>query len=432
MATSSYWLARWLDENDLRTTDDARRYLRDQAHVEALRSAAATATRLTEIFRASNEHGILAGRIIDLSGELACYHADCLRKDVDTLFSRVWHYFDTIVVVGLSPKSALGLLEEWDEESTERFLAFVQTFLYIRKVGAENMLVFQGKPPACTEHVRDHAREYGATSVLKQRKQWTERISADAQIGNLRRHGDHWHYDMWHPDMEHLHSGSVRSKNKKPTRKEILKGAFDDYASKLISDIGAARSARLPLGTAAAMHEDVLTRSHPSAPSVEDALFRLELPVIDGVPTRELIAIRNENGQYFDAFQLALKNAANDLIANAADEATPESIARQIESDVIEPELIQIRRKLRVAADSLTIKSAVGFPVGALGTIVGLLDKLPAAATVLASTVAVGGLAALLTDYKKYVDDKSGVRMYDMYFLWEAERVAAKRRSGQS
>lgn len=430
MGTSTYWLARWLDENDLRSAADAKHYLSDAGHVEALRTAAIAAPSVLNVFENSREHAILAGRIIDLSGDMACYSSDCLRKDVDTLFSHVWHYFDTIVVVGLDPERAIDLFTQPNDKSVQRFLAFVETFLYIRQIGAEDILVFQEKPPACSAHLRRHAQEYCATSALKQRKQWVKRMSSDSntRIDHLRRHDDHWHYDFWHPQMEHMMPGILWSTSERPDAQEVLGGVFDTYASKLISDIGAARASQVPLGAVSAMHKDVLASSHPSIPSAEDVLFSLDLPVIRGIPARELIAIRNQNWQYFNAFQLAVRSAANDLIANATDEATATSVARQIESDVIEPELIRIRRNLRIAADSLTVKSAVGFPLSALGTAIGLLDQLPTAATVMASTVAVAGLAAFLSDYKKYVDEKGGVRASDMYFLWEAQRVAARRR----
>ncbi len=125
---------------------------------------------------------IVAGRMIDLSG-LACYHPDCLRKDVDRLFSRVWHHFDKIVVVGLTPEYVNRLLENLDDNARDRFLGFVDNFLYIRRIGAEGMLAFRQKPSPCTYHLEQHASEAGVSSLLEQRQPWREQFAMAGESG---------------------------------------------------------------------------------------------------------------------------------------------------------------------------------------------------------------------------------------------------------
>lgn len=67
---------------------------------------------------------------------------------------------------------------------------------------------------------------------------------------------------------------------------------------------------RRRLGAAATINEGMLTKASADGLSVQDALFKLELPVFYDPPTKDLIKIRQESWQYFEAFRLA------ELVAN--------------------------------------------------------------------------------------------------------------------
>ena len=291
---------------------------------------------------------------------------------------------------------------------------------------AEGMLVYRPKPHACAFHLRQHARQYSATELLEGREAWISSFSAEAKIARLERHDDHWHYVVFHPDIEHMAIGALHlpvPEAKAPKDTEVFGAVFDQYAANLVSDIGAARAMRSPLGAAASIHEALLSTSPAGPPRIQDALFNLSLPVISDLKTQDLIKLRQENWQYFDAFRSALKAAARELISNAKDGIPPAGVARQIETDVIEPELIRIRQVLRASVDSLTHKSAISLPVGAVATTIGLLDKFPMMVAGTAAVLATGGIGSFLVDYKKYIDDRREVRLSDMYFLWKVQHA---------
>jgi hypothetical protein len=418
-----YWLAHWIDENGIRSTTDARRLLQNRAARDALREDISAIPWTVEPLQDDASKAMLAGRTIDLSGELACYDPECLRKDVDYLFSRAWHYFDTIVVVGLAPVVARELLDSFGNFEQTRFLGFVENFLYVREIGAENMLVYRQKPPACVDHLEQHAKESGTVRLLDQKKTWRERLAVTGRIRELKQHGDHWHYVVFHPDIEHMAQGIVRPGRRKAAA-AIENLVFDDvfatYAANLVSDIWAARTLGCTLGSSVAIHEELLDQSSIIAPKVQDVIFELALPFIDRLPTRELIRLREDNWEYFEAFRTKLTAGATELLKNVVDspQATAD-FARRIEDDLIMPELHNIERQLRVASDLLSRKFSASVAVGLIGTAVGLLTRMP--------LVAAGGVAATgtaLVDYKNYVDGKRDVRMSDMYFLWNAMRVA--------
>jgi hypothetical protein len=421
---NSYWLARWTDENGIRSIKDARRALKSKLTVDALRERLSAISWTVEPLQEDALNSIVAGRTIDLSGELACYHPSCLCKDIDYLFTRAWHYFDNIVVVGLAPHVASDLLEDFGDFERERFLAFVETFFYIRKIGAESTLIFRQKPPACIDHLEQHATESGTSLFLEQREAWRERLGVGGRIQDLVQHDDHWHYVLFHPDIEHMARGTVWPTGHPDESIESL--VFDDvfgtYAANLISDIRTARILGCPLGSSVTIHEELLDQSPLSVPQVQDVMFELALPFIDRLPAHELIRLREDNWPYFEAFRCKLEAGATELLKNATDSPqTTTELARKIEEELIMPELLNIERRLRVASELLSRKSSASVVVGLIGTVVGLLARMP--------LIAAGGATAVgsaLLDYKNYIDEQRGVRMSDMYFLWKAMRVAER------
>ena len=323
MTYSDYWLASWIDEHDIRDVRTAKKYLTDKRHADDLAAFAAEARPPAEPHDEAERTTIVAGRTIDLSGELGCVHSECLRDDLDRLFSHIWHYFDIIVVAGLTPAHALELLGSWQSDNTrERFLAYIDNFLYVRKIGAEDMLVYRQKPPACTAHMREHAKQYGASSILKRREIWISSFAVGAEIASLDRHDDHWHYAVNHPDMEHTSFGVLQRKTpkgRKPKDAEVFGAVFDEFAANLISDIGAAGPMRSPLGAAAPVHQHLLANRPVTIPNMQDVIFSINLPVVPGLSTRDLLKLRREDWQYFDAFRSALTTAASEYLPNSKD-----------------------------------------------------------------------------------------------------------------
>ena len=418
-----YWLGQWLDENGIGGLRAARRALKERRYVDALRERASGIPWSLKPLSDSidDSSGIVAGRAIDLSGGLSCCHPDCLREAVDSLFSRVWYYFDKVVVTGLAPHCAGELFDNFEDFGRERILAFIDNFFYVRHLGAEAMLVYRQKLPSCTCHVTDYAEEYRAVSVLKQRNYWVEQIAVGAEI-ELSEHDDHWHYVVRHPDIEHLAQGTVPQPEKPgadTVETLVFNDVFSTYAGSLVSDIGTARILKRPLGTSVDIHGDLLTHKRTKRLKVSEALFELSLPYVDQLPARDLIKLRLDNEGHFEAFRSRLEVGARELIANAEKGVEASDIAREIKNDIIQPELTRIERQMKVAAGLMSGKMQASVVVGTLGTIVGLLGKMP-----LITAGGIAGIGSALNDYKNYIDAQKEVRMSDMYFLWNAMQRA--------
>lgn len=180
LRAKDFWLYQWMDSYLVTSTQRAAALLQKAEPLEALRQivyeAAQEKTSPPAGIIASDENIIVAGGNLDLSYDMACAHWDCRKKQVDGLFTHVWHYFDRIVVVGVS---ARDLNDQWDRYSNsesliEHLLDDIRVLLYLRNIGADDLLVFAEKPEKCTQHWRKHAQEVGLRNALPEAKKLVE------------------------------------------------------------------------------------------------------------------------------------------------------------------------------------------------------------------------------------------------------------------
>jgi hypothetical protein len=86
-----------------------------------------------------------------------------MRAQVDKLLTRVWHYFDTVVVRDvLTP----CLLEGRSENIIGTFLTHLPPILYLREIGAEDLVEFIPKRDFHREDLEKHAIREGLASAF--------------------------------------------------------------------------------------------------------------------------------------------------------------------------------------------------------------------------------------------------------------------------
>lgn len=364
--------------------------------------------------------GILAGRGLDLSGELDCHHEDCLKRQVDRLFTKAWHYFDEIVVDDLYTHR---ISVHWDEQSdTERqewLWPWLGVMLYIESVGAADLLVFRAKPHV-HEQWRQRARESGLVALPRAAEALAKEIAPQIELG-VEAKGDSIDFSLNHPLFEHTYWGNLPkrvsgSKGEAALRLAASRQVVGRFASGLTDDFVASRRVGVPLGAGVRTYQRLFDDSRESA-SVPRVAFELKLPVLEGVSVRDLIALRFEERDAFTMARTRLRQAIRQLI-DAGPSKSPTALAEQARADVVEPELARIRAKLTQAEGLL--RKGSGLTVGLTGfaTICGLLpglslaDMLPVAL----GTLATGTLASV----GAYEKAKSEVRGDAMYFYWRA------------
>jgi small-conductance mechanosensitive channel len=181
----------------------------------------------------------------------------------------------------------------------------------------------------------------------------------------------------------------------------------------LASDVRAAKLYEVPLGAGIPFHQRLLRNATP--PTVADVAMRIRLPVIEGIPPKVLIRIREDERDHFDRFRTQLRLAIKERLTTIGSN-NPARIAAEIQKDMIDPELVAIRGRLTAAKRNVVKKSAVGVCMGALATTCGLLGSVTPATALLAGIAA--GTAILGNAACNYLDERNEVGLNGMYFAW--------------
>jgi len=362
---------------------------------------------------------ILAGRGIDLSGQMDCFSVDWRKIQARRLFSKVWHYFDRIIV---EDSVAHELISQRGEGGIPKWLVeHMELLLYLREIGAEALIEFRLKPPACQLHVEQHAEEASLSRVLDAREDLARLIAEGAEI-EFERNKDGWaRYTMTFAEFEHTQWGALppdqtKGRSISELRRIAARDVLHIFLAHLSSDVRATKTYRTPLGAVVPFHQRLLRIANP--PAVADVAMQIKLPVIEGLPPEVLVSIRDNEQECFERFSTQLRRAIQERLKASAS-TDSERIAREIQEDMIAPEVNAIRSRLAAAEKVATKKSAVGIFLGVLTTTCGLLaGAIPAVAVTAGVTAAVamtGGAAS------KYLDERSETSLKDMYFAWLAE-----------
>jgi hypothetical protein len=147
------WLADWVDRWNLSTAEQVAKAVGRRQTWDSLIEYAYHQDDAPETPPLSRK-SVVAGRSLDLTGFLACGHPDCLSRQVDKLFSQVWHYFDQIAVVGPDSHVFLEMVEanEPRSEVARRVAGYAQVLFHVRETGLGDLLVFTKKPASCPVH----------------------------------------------------------------------------------------------------------------------------------------------------------------------------------------------------------------------------------------------------------------------------------------
>lgn len=420
--SEKFWLYDWIDTFEIKKADQAKQLLKDPGLRKDLRKRASEVEFTTEPIAKSDAPTIVAGRAIDLSGDLDCYGWHCMKQQVDKLFSNVWHYFDRIVIVGPSAHdfSTLWGFDEKDDASEifKRQLNYVRLLLYIREIGAEGLVVFRQKRPACSIHLEQHLKEVGLDTALAHSEKLIEGLAAKAEVVVEGEHNDYINYVFMHPEIEHYHWGAIKKSeahSEPALRRAVSTYVLHDFLAHLASDIYTARFLGSPLGSTVYLHGQILNTFNGGVKD-GDVAFNLDLPVLKGVSPKVLLKVRKDEQEYFKKFRQSLRLAIKERIENSSDERA-EKIAEDIRMDVINPALSDIELRLKAARKAMERKVGLSVILGSLATTCGILTANPLL-TGIGVTAATGGS---VTAGHKFIEESRDISLSDMYFLWKAQ-----------
>jgi hypothetical protein len=413
--TEDLWLYKWIDEFEI--SGDADRLtglLNDRKAIKKLHHFAEAETFEAPTSYAGSDNALVAGRSMDLSDDLDCCSDVSRIWQIDRDFPRVLHYFDKLILAGPSAQKYSQLLQDPGPVTLKRITNHVKGLLYLREIGATEIVEFQPKPILSSNGYKRVAKEFNVNSAVDGAAEFIEVLMRDGTVLHTQQAKDHWHFIFRHPMLEHDTQLAIWQK-KKPTKKQMARVVYDDYASLLTSDVVNARLMELPMGVNAELHASMLGKGrHESL--IGEAAMELYLPVLEGLPVRDIIRLRKDEYEHFTKFQVAIRAAIKAQLKDTEDD--PVRAAAEVQREIIDPALSDIDLRLRTAESSLAQKISLSIGVGGALTVIGALDSIP---LVIGSglTAAVGAATALHT----YFDKRKDVQLSDMYFLWLLEKA---------
>jgi hypothetical protein len=417
---SEYWVYTWLDSHGIGTIDKLNATLASSGVVDELKEAAGL---VIESWRASSVEArplsLIAGAGIDLSGRLDCNATSCRRAQVDRLFRRTWHYFETIVARDAIAEDLVAHRRCPDAELRERLPPHFETVLMVRELGAESLVEFSPRTPACFKHWKQHAKESGIDDLAAREAKIVDQLLRETSV-ELNRDTNGVLCTMNNPDFshtqwEHFSREEIQGKTEKRIKRAAVQKVARMFLVHLSADVKAARQYGGTFGSTIPIFHKLLA---DRGESVRNVAFEVALPTLDGLSTPQLIEIRLRYGDTFARFRKRLSAFLEECVRLGI--RGPSDIQAKLKADLIDGELEDLKSKLREAEAALKRKSAYALSLATLAATIGATTRVlsPAAAYGLAATVSA---ASLSPGVSKYVDDTLKIKSDDMYFLLQAE-----------
>jgi hypothetical protein len=425
MPTDDFWLYQWLDSYLVKSPREARKLLQQRTSLKTLRDTIAEAANGRLTVDQDSGPVIVAGSGLDLSGQLDCTHHECLIRQVNTLLRSVWHYFDRIVIVG---PSASWIDSMWDSDEDLLTVlpildSYIQLLLYLRNIGAENLLIFTEKPDRwCEVHGEPLFRQIGVESseaLEAYLNQLSEQIAKDSVVeiedaAKVKERLGHSFVSVYHPDYfdkPFTNLIRVRPDSQLPDKRTIIERTVREHVGHLLSDIDLSQRWQAPLGSTMKFHERLL-RDRSPRPTESEVALHLKPPFLQEADLETLIRIREDERAHFEAFRSSIRLAIRERLL-ASSGSDPQLIAKELEQDLIAPALTQIERKLSAARSVLAKKTGTSVGVGFVAATCGLLTGNP-----LLVTAGVGAAMTTLAAVNKYFEEQRDIALSDMYFVW--------------
>jgi hypothetical protein len=432
MATTQYWLAQWLDANEVHNDWEIEHALRSKTGRQSLHAALHLAGH--RMFECPNpeplnvgqsNEAIVAGRRLDLSGAVSCFAFDCLRRAVDSTFKRIWHYFDQIVVEGLSPLSVMESLNTLDEDDHYWIFAKIynhaRLFLYLREIGAEPFVIFSDKTfKFCQQHWEEYAKHLGITLPTESQLGKVIGKVVDSSNFKINQTADSWQASVTGEYFDEPFEGNFAMA---PTPEFLARLIVSNFSSARILDVGLARRLSLPLVEPMTTPWISQRKSSRTPPEEWEVGIELNLPVFNSLTTKDFLQLRKDEQLNFEIFRGALRTMIRNQL-NKNQKGPPGEVAGIIEEN-LQQELRVIKKKVHNNRMALVKKTAVNLSIGTVATSIGDLASIPL--WIAGGIATLGSAIPLAPAIHKYIDDNNSAKMPDLYFLWQADKKSRHR-----
>jgi Family of unknown function (DUF6236) len=297
---------------------------------------------------------------------------------------------------------------------------------HVHDIGADDLVAWVAKPPACETHWKEFASleayhlpeiiERSVASALLDEGAVTFESSGSGGGCLTLRHKQLFN-GQGGEDLRDLQRRRFGGESLDFTLARRIVGLYWAAAA---SDMYAARSMGIPLGLGIKLEARLASLRRDSFAPAEVA-FNLRLPVMDGLPVKELIALRANERDAFENFQDGLNRAIREKLS-ASDGAVDDldDLVREIQADEIDPALREIQRRLDAAKGVLRKNHRFNIAIAGLATVCGLVG----APIELSSAMAGAAVVGAATVESKLVEEERDIAQSPMYFLWRAKEYA--------
>ena len=375
---------------------------------------------------------VVAGRGIDLSGELTGADEGELLNEVDRAFGATWHYFDEMIVEGLSARRYAKMVSNGDLAlARRRAREHCLLLLHLREIGALGSVVFRQKPDPCVRHGKDvdKLEAAGIKRILDDRVNVVQTLAEGVlhEIEDHYAYGGHFHYTYEHPLVGvrtgHL-EGSPVGRSEAELKQWISGDIFDLFAEFAAVDVSVASELSAPLAISSPMLDSILTssggkRGAATGSVAGEVAIEIGVPILRGVSASDLLKIREDEADAFERFRVALRAAISELLKRGDDATDSTRVAGRVIDDFLVPALHDIDQRLNIALKTLARKSVANISVGSAVVAVGLIAGIP---LLLPAGIALGMMVPGV-NLGKYIEEKSEVELADMYFLWKLQNL---------
>jgi hypothetical protein len=312
-----YWVFDWFDSMGITDLKGVDRALGATGAVTELRRAANANEPHSRAPLTLGGVRILAGKVIDLSGALDCLGWECRLRQVDHLLSRVWIYFDEIVLSDWMTERLCSLKSSrLNAHQRDTLLSDLKVLFVLWRSGAAPYLRFRMKPHVCQVHWPERIRKLQLSDMEVAALSAVPQVASTAAISfEACPHGTSncVHYSVSHPLFENTVWGSFRSDSvfDSDFNMAAARSAIKNHFDQLVADIWAARHYETSLGCTVESHQRFLQKA---AEDRESIAFDLELPFLAGIEYRTLFRLRTAESKHSLRFRDSLRKAFDERL----------------------------------------------------------------------------------------------------------------------
>ncbi|MEU8180684.1 hypothetical protein AB0B86_07905 [Micromonospora sp. NPDC049047] len=364
----------------------------------------------------------VAGPGLEFDAPGMCADFSCQAQNADTNYGKLLHYYDYVVLQG---PYARGYLHRLDNlKSKKDHLNFEWTLVqdvlllaHLRSIGLANHVIFKSKKCYCSHHVEENAKLLGLGHLVN------DEAVRDLAVKTSREGGVHitqdgprsWYIRLTSPLFAGSAGAFIEGKTK-PKKVAAAESILREWLTAAVFDAATAHEISAPL-TAHGPTSLFDYHSDSGKSSVDDVAARIRIPVLQGLNTREIIELRDNEYEHFEKFRQLLREAVAETISKA-DTDSPEKIADMVWRYKVKPEVADIERKIKASDKSIIRKLTATALIGGLAAAVGNVANLP-------WLIGVGTAAASIpmSQVVKAYDDRQQIEGSGMYFLWKADQA---------